>query len=79
MPQKPQCALEVERFASQPSVAFALQFSNPPLHMRSHTPEAQSDVALGRFGQLFVQRPQCNTSDVMSVSHPSALTLLQSP
>jgi hypothetical protein len=60
LPQRPQCAVAVRMFASQPLPAIPSQLSKPKLHVKPQVPAAHVGTALAGIGQAFPQRPQCS-------------------
>ena len=77
LPQALQCSGLTSRFASQPSLGFALQSAKSVAHASSwQTPPTQSAVALAN-PQLIPQEPQLSTSVSIGCSQPFSLTLSQ--
>ena len=76
--QSPQCAGSVLRFASHPLLPSASQSPYPRSHVKSQLPAVQIAVALAGSLHTVVQLPHAATVFV-GVSHPSDVSLLQSP
>lgn len=66
------------KFISQPSVLFALQFANPELHTIEQTPETQTGAEFGRVGHTVEQFPHLFTLVNTFTSQPSTTSPLQS-
>lgn len=79
LPQRPQCAVELRRSASQPSAGSALQSAKPSLQRKPQTPIAHVAVALALVGHGLPQRPQCSALALVLVSHPFETSPSQSP
>src|SRR5690606_20936152 len=75
-PHSWQWSTERFRLASQPSTRSSLQSSKPSSQLSEHTPSLQAGVPL-RSEQTSPQTPQLTGSEVVSISQPSSVSLLQ--
>src|SRR5205807_359200 len=77
LPHAPQFAASATRLVSHPSAALPSQFANPASHVNPQL-ESQVVAAFGRSEQTFPHAEQLLMSVVVSISHPSVASLLQS-
>ena len=79
IPQRPQCAVLVRRFTSQPLPGLPSQSAKPALQAERHAPPTHATDALGPAEHTAPHAPQFITFESVLASQPFELSPSQSP